>query len=302
MKNIVITISIILFSFTASACEICGCGVGNYYIGLLPQFSRSFIGIRYQFSSFHTNIKGDPTQYSKDLFQTAEVWGGYNIGKRWQVLAILPFNFIHQASDDGTFNANGIGDIAVLGNYKVFNHSSATAGKKLITQQLWMGAGIKLATGKFNIDPNDPDLVALANTQVGSGSTDFMLNAMYNININRFGVNTSTRYKINTTNNDRYFFGNRFSANSIAYYAFTKAKTTITPNLGLLYEHSEANKSASEKIAETGGYLLSTAAGVEVNFNKITVGCNAQLPLSQNFAGEQTNTKVKGMLHVTFSL
>ncbi|MEO5891657.1 MAG: hypothetical protein ABIQ31_15520 [Ferruginibacter sp.] len=57
-----------------------------------------------------------------------------------------------------------------------------------------------------------------------------------------------------------------------------------------------------EKNAETGGYLLSTVAGVEVNFHKITVGYSVQLQFSQNFANEQTNTKLKGMLHVTFSL
>ena len=302
MKIFFITVSILFFSFAAPACEICGCGVGNYYIGLLPQFSRSFIGVRYQFSSFRTSITGSPDEYSKDLFQTVEVWGGYNIGKRWQVLGIIPFNFIHQSSDDGVVNAKGIGDVAVIGNYKIVDHSSATRGKKLITQQLWLGGGLKFATGKFDIDPTEPDLVALANTQVGSGSTDFILNAVYNINIDRFGVNTSTRYKINMENDDRYFFGNRFSANSIAYYTLKKTKTIITPNLGLLYEHTEANKYAGDKIAATGGYLLSTAAGVEVNFNKITVGCNAQLPVSQNFANEQTNTKIRGMLHASFSL
>lgn len=302
MKKFIIIISLISFSFTGSACEICGCGTGNYYIGLLPQFRSGFLGVRYQFSSFHTSINGDATQYSKDLFQSIEVWGGINIGKRWQIIAIVPFNFIHQASDDGTYKGSGIGDIAAIVNYEVFNRSSATEGKKLVTQQLWLGAGIKLATGKFNIDPTDPALVALANTQVGSGSNDFLLNAMYNVSVNNFGVSTGARYKMNTANKDKYFFGNKLSANSIVYYSIKSLKTTITPNAGLMYEHTEASKLSSQKIAETGGYLLSTAAGIEINFNKMSIGCNAQLPLSQNFANGQTTTKVKGMLHVTFSL
>ena len=284
-----ILLALLFFCFVSSfACDICGCGVGNYYIGLLPQFSKSFLGLRYQISSFSTNIKGNASQYSKDLFETVEVWGGLNIGKRWQVLAMLPVNIISQVSDDGTFNRKGLGDIAVMASYKIFNNISATAGKKLIVQSVWIGGGIKLATGKFKINQSIPDLAALANTQVGSGSTDFMINATYAININRFGLSTSGQYKINTTNPDKYYFGNKLSASSIGYYTFTAGKTTIAPNLGLMYAQNNVNRFLAVKVAGTNGYLLSTTAGVEVNFSKIAVGFNAQLPLSQNFANLQT--------------
>ena len=299
-KIITLIISLCLIS-SAYACEICGCGTGNYYIGLLPQFNKHFIGLRYQYSHFKTIMKEDASEYSNDHFQTVELWGGWNIGKKWQVLAIVPFNFIHQASDDGNSSNSGIGDIVVLANYKIFDKASSTASKKLVKQQLWLGAGAKLATGKFIVDQNDEPLVALANTQTGSASTDFIMNAMYNISINNFGVNTGARYKINTANNDQYFFGNKFSASSLAFYSIKKSGKIITPNAGLLFEHNDASKLNSEKIEMTGGHLFSTVAGVEVNINKVTVGFNAQLPLAQNFSDNQTKNKVKGMLHVTFA-
>ena len=301
MKKVFLFIFIIVSSLSTIACDICGYGVGNYYVGLLPQFSRSFIGVRYQFSKFHTSIKNSNTEYSNDLFETAEVWGGINLGKKWQLLGIIPFNIINQKNDDGTYETHGLGDVAVMANYKLFDHISSTKNKKLITQQFWLGGGIKLATGKFSADKYDPAFIALANTQAGSGSTDFILNATYNININKLGFSNSIRYKINTANKDAYFFGNKFTAGSIAYYQFTKNNSTITPNAGLLYEHTEANKLANKIVDETGGYLLSCSADVEINFGKTTVGVNIQLPLQQNFANAQTNNRLKGMLHVTFS-
>ena len=49
-------------------------------------------------------------------------------------------------------------------------------------QQLWLGGGVKLATGAFNLDVNNPDAsVADVNAELGTGSTDFLLNAVYNL-------------------------------------------------------------------------------------------------------------------------
>jgi hypothetical protein len=303
MKKIFITIFLSVLFYNANACEICGCGLGNYYIGIMPQFSHKFLGLRYQFNKFSTRLNDDPTQFSKDFYQTVELWSGWNLGKRWQVLVFVPINIIHQTSDEGTSKKTGLGDIALMGNYKVFDKRSKS-GSNIIAQQFWMGAGIKVPAGKFNVDPSDPDLAAAANTQIGTGSTDVMFNAMYNIHVNKLGISANANYKINTTNKDDYKFGNKFSVNSFVYYsiASSKAKVAVIPNLGVLYDHSAGNRLNNSKVNLTGGNLLLASAGTEINFNKVTFGFNAQLPVSQNFAEGQTRSKLKGMVHITFSL
>jgi hypothetical protein len=297
MRKFILTLGVSIIFLSANACEICGCGLGNYYIGLLPHFNHRFFGIRYHFNSFRTRLTNDPTQFSNDFYQTVELWSGFNVGKRMQVLVFVPYNFNHQVSDEGTTNINGFGDAAMMLNYKLVD-----VIKNKVSQQFWMGAGIKLPTGKFTVDASDPDVAAIANTQRGSGSTDYFVNTMYNVRINNWGVNTSATYKVNTANKSDYKFGNKFSGSSFVYYAASAGKTTISPNVGLMYEHTKTSELNKANIDLTGGSLFQAAAGLEIGFKKMAVGFNAQLPVAQNFAGGQTKAKVKGMVHITFAL
>jgi len=300
MRKFFLAITILLLTAAqeSSACEICGCGVGNYYIGLLPQFKSHFIGLRYHYNKFNTRLVSDPSQYSNDFYQTVELWSGWNIGKKFQLLALIPVNFNHQESDEGVTSLKGLGDAMVVMNYKLFDINSKTNRGQNINQQLWLGAGLKLPTGKFEIDANDPDVASAANMQLGSGTTDILFNGMYNVRIGKIEAN----YKISSTNEDEYRFGNKFSASSFVSYGLSAKNTTITPNFGFLFENTAESKLQSSKVDLTGGSLLQGALGVEFGFNKIAVGFNTQLPIAQNFAENQTRQKIKGMVHVTFAL
>ena len=298
----VILMTIVISFSKIDACDICGCGVGNYYIGILPQFNHQFFGLRYHVSGYSTRLASDPTQFSRDFYQTIEWWGGWNLGKKIQLLTFVPYNFNHQNSDDGVSSKKGLGDIIFLANYKVFDIRSVSGNDKVSSQQFWLGGGVKLPTGKFDVEPSTPDMAAMANGQLGSGSTDFLLNAMYNIRINQFGVNSTATYKINSANKDQFKFGDKAAITSFAYYSIPISKTVISPNVGLLYEHSKQSELQNIKIDLTGGSILNSAFGVEFGFNRISVGFNVQVPLTQNFAENQTKEKAKGMVHISIAI
>lgn len=303
MKKIFILITIIFASIQSFACPICGCGVGNFYLGLLPNFKNHFVGVRYQYLQYHTQLKDDPSQFGNDYYKTVELWSGWSIGNKTQLLVFVPYQINRQNTDDGVVEKSGLGDITLLANYKLFQKTKMNMGKRSSSShEIWVGGGVKLPTGKYHLDLADPEAnLGDVNAQMGTGSVDFLLNTTYNLRLNKFAINTSFNYKINTTNNDRYNFGNRFTANSFGYYNIGLKSVSIAPNAGVLYEHASANHLASSKVDLTGGYVTLAVTGVEVSFKKINIGTNVQMPFAQNFAEGQTTAKTRGMLHVTYS-
>ena len=304
MKKVFI-ISIILFivNLTASACPICGCGGGNLYMGLLPDFKSHFIGLRYHYAQYHSQLVDDPSQFATNYYNSIELWGGMRVGKKFQVMAFVPYYFNKQVDDDGTTTPKGLGDITVLGQYQVFRKVGVTNSQDVIDQQLWLGGGIKLPTGPFNAEPMDSTTtIADINAQIGTGSVDFLLSGLYTLSIGNVGINASANYKINTINQDDYKYGNKFTANLIAYYRVPLKGSSIAPNLGLGYENIAENKLQNTKVRYTGSTVTTVIAGIEVNFKRVGLGINGQFPVSQNFAEGQTKLNFKGMMHITYSI
>lgn len=306
MKKISVAIVMLLITSGVFACDICGCGVGSYYLGILPDFKKRFIGLRYQHKGLITHISADGTvSYltNQETYQTVELWGAFNIGNRFRVMGFVPYNFNERINQGKTTTKNGLGDIAVIGYLKLLDPQK-TVGNKRLVQSLWLGGGVKLPTGKY--DPVDENITQnTQNTfQLGTGSVDFTLNGMYDVRLQDAGINTNVSYKINTSNKYDYAYGNKLTANMLAYYKFNiKNKMTIAPNAGVMYETAvKDTKANAHLVDESGGYSTMGIIGAEFTVKQISFGGNYQTPLAQQLAGNRVKAKDRFMLHVSFSL
>jgi len=301
MKKALLCILVIFQYLTALSCPICGCGGGNVYMGLLPDFKYQFIGLRFHTTQYHTQLISDPSQYSTNIYNSVELWGGVRLGKKVQVLAFMPYYLNKQIDDEGTTHTHGLGDITVIGQYRILSSSKKWSSQKMVNQQLWLGGGIKLPTGPFNANVLDSNTtVADINAQIGTGSIDFLVNGMYNLSFRNFGISLTANYRMNTVNMQNYKYGNKFQSNLIGFYKFSGKKTTVTPNLGTGYENVATNQLLGKNVQFTGSRILTGIVGVEFDFGKVGVGVNGQLPITQNFAEGQTKMKFNTMMHITY--
>lgn len=305
MKRKIIAVALLLLFTTGTtrACDICGCGVGSYYLGILPEYNKRFLGMRYQYKSLRTHLGpyGENTPITaNETYQSAELWGGWNFGSRFRLLAFVPYNFNMRSSQTGDGKKSGLGDIALMGYFKAFDQK-ATVGKGLLVQSLWVGGGIKIPTGKY--EPNERLVVQESpnNFQLGTASTDFSLNAAYDIRYNDIGINANVNYKMNTENRYAYRYGNKFTSIVLAYYKLRIAnRVTVAPNIGILYETAE--KDVEDKkydVAVSGGYSLSTVGGVEVGMKGLSFGANYQNVRSQDLAAGRAYAGNRLMVHMS---
>jgi len=299
----IIIIALLFSPLSLLACDICGCGVGSYYIGILPEYNKRFIGLRYQHKQLQTHLgaQGNVTPLTTDeTYQSAELWGGWNLGKRFRILAFVPYNFNSRSSQASSGSKNGLGDIAVMGYYNLFTQS-ISFNSKLLVHSLWLGTGVKAPTGKY--EPSERLAVTETpnNFQLGTASTDFTVNAAYDVRLNDLGVNLNVNYKINTANKYEYRYGNKLTTNALMYYKFRLLhKLTLAPNAGILYETADKDiENNKYKVEVSGGHSASLVTGLEVAMNKFSLGANYQTIVSQELANKRAKAGNRLMLHIS---
>jgi len=164
-----------------------------------------------------------------------------------------------------------------------------------------MSAGIKAPTGKYEPAARLAAQENPNNFQLGTASTDFTLNAAYDVRLNDLGMNINVNYKINTENKYEYRYGNKLTTNALIYYKFRLFhKFTISPNAGVLYETAAKDiENNKYEIDASGGYSTSLVTGFEFAMNKFSMGANYQSLISQELANNRAKAGNRLMLHVS---
>lgn len=303
-RKISFSIAIFLFPVITFACDICGCGVGNSYIGLLPDFNKTIMGFRYRYNSLRTHIgAGGAISYltTDETYRTVEAWAGWNISKKFRVMASIPVNFNEKINQGDVKRKAGFGDVSATAYYELFNKKQSVFTNKLLVQSLWIGGGIKLPTGEYTAADKSGGIDNSNLFQLGTGSVDFTANLMYDIRLQDAGLNINSSYKMNSANKYDYRYGNKFSLSAQAYYKLRLAKKiSIAPNVGTQYETANRDKDGAALSDVSGGRILLATSGIEIAIEKIIIGGNYQLPLYQNLANGFVKADNRCMLHVSF--
>ncbi len=305
MKYIILFMVSILPA-TLTACDICGCGAGNSYIGILPDFQKHIMGLRYRTNSMLTHVgAGGAATYltTEEHYHTLEAWAGWNINNKFRLMASIPYSFNEKINQGIVQQKNGPGDINLAGYYQLINTRKAISGNHLLVQSLWLGAGVKIASGIYNPADKLTDEQSTNLFQLGTGSFDFTVNTMYDIRLQDFGINLNAGYKINTSNKYGYQYGNKVSSSAQVYYKHrVQNKVTISPGVGTLLEISGKDIDRGLSVNATGGRILMGTIGAEISFAKLAVGGNFQTPISQTLAAGIVHAGNRVMVHVAIVL
>ncbi|MGB4772311.1 MAG: transporter [Chitinophagaceae bacterium] len=295
----------LIVSTKVNACDICGCGVGNNYIGILPEFRKHIVGLRYRSNSMWTHLGvGGANTYltTRERYRTFEAWGGWTINDKFRVMATIPYHFIDKENQGTTVSKAGIGDVSISGFYQLVNNRHMLTSSSLIVQSLWLGGGVKLPTGKYNPDDNRNTAKNSNLFQLGTGSVDLNLSGMYDLRIQDMGVNIAANYRMTTANRYNYKYGNKVNVNAQLYYKFRPSmQFSIAPNAGIQFENASLDTDKGFKVTVSGGNLTLGTIGLEGGIGSIAFGANYQFPLSQNLASGIVKANDRLMIHVGFT-
>ncbi len=239
----------------------CATGSGCNY-SVLPDLDDHMAGLRWTYSQYQNrNFSLIPEQNgikNHEMVNTLEVFGRFNLPKRFQLSVFVPVSFIHQYSVLSDTHDRGLGDMSLLAQYQILNPAKFAVGR--IKHQLRAGVGIKLPTGKYKTGTND---LYSTSVQLGSGSADVLLSMIYTLSYGKMMMSARASYKINTVNKYSFRFGDKMETGVRLSYALRAGKLVLMPIAGASYTYAMNNYNRRQPVYESYSHLLTATAGME---------------------------------------
>jgi hypothetical protein len=301
MKKVFIALFILIIGPASNACDICGCGVGNFNPYMFPHLAQKFISVGYNYRYYRTNAHDDlgNETMNREYYQSISLAGQLTIAGKLELMGYLPFQSNLQKGVEGNKSLNKLGDAILLANYRLFDHISS---HDQVRQTIVAGGGMKLPTGSYHYEEGSEEQVDNPNFQAGTGSTDFLLNGYYSLRYKKFAMSTGITYTMTTANKDDYRFGNRLLTVVQFKYVMDAGNISIIPNVGFAIDQMDQDKQSGADIDHTGGHNIQATVGLDVNNRKIGAGIFYSRPVSQDLAMGHIRAMPGLNIHVSFIL
>ena len=274
---------------TASGCA-CGCDIFDVGTSaMFPNHPGAMIYVDYDFQDQNQNWNGTSTAPAshnddKELRTHFTALGlQYLFNASWGVDLEVPYDFrsFTKRNDAGkivTDNWHQFGDVRIEGLYTGFS-PDLSAGVNL---------GVKLPTGDFKFDPNLVD----RDSQLGTGSTDILMGGFYRHHVNlraRLFWFAQTELDLPVLTQEHYRPGLELdSAVGLYYTGWNVGGGKVVPVAQVLISERDTDGGGASAHPVGSGYqrvLLSP--GLEVDVHGLKFYADVEIPVYQNFTGNQ---------------
>jgi hypothetical protein len=279
---------------------------GYNVLGQSPIFSAPARGRK------HTSV-GNSAIFAQnkadyETFETLELRYNHHFDGKYNVQAYLPYRkstdyyaevYPTNAPVKDSLNTNqGIGDLGLYAE-RIFLDKN-----NFRTHYFTAGLGLSLPTGNSTIRETEGDPAQDPSHLPGKGTAEGLVRGQYIFTYHgKIGLQAVVQYDrsfrskegktISVTGNLgketlSYRFGDRFSSNLMGFYILqVKGPFSVIPRAGAYLETQATDEISGIELDDTGGTILSSSFGIDLNYTRYTLQLMGQAPMWQSLNGEQ---------------
>jgi hypothetical protein len=267
---------IVLWTFSAWSCDVCGGVSGNASIGLLASTQFHTIGIKSSLNTYRSYLNG--IVHSREYIAQGEVIARWQPHARWQISANIPYQVGRQKRDLGSDFIQGLGDPRILVNHVLVHQKDSNQATRNF---LSLGLGIKAPWGR-----RAPASSMIRNLYPSTGAWNFSTVLLFtnrlteHVSLQQEGIYT---YKMRDASGYRY--GNTYSYAVTVVWNKSLGIGRLLVGPGLQLERFGASTEDGLPVSgyNNQGFVFESQVSVNYLSYNWLWGLNVIQPLQQNF-------------------